>query len=97
MTATKERLKTLQNFSDSRSLGLQNDVFPKLGQQLTKSVIEMLGESNKEHCVFRDRSDEAVQTICVGIFDLRKRTWSLYKDNPKTNEPLVVLPLTLQK
>lgn len=83
MTATKERLKTLQEFSESRSLN---------------GVIQMLGDqSNPEHCVFRDRPGPSNKTICVGIFDLKKRTWSLYKDNPKTNEPLVVLPFNLEK
>lgn len=32
----------------------------------------------------------------AGIFDCVKRTWSLYSDNPKTNAPLIVLPLDLK-
>ena len=64
-----------------------------------QDVIEMLGDTSaKEHQVFRGKSGEEqfLMTICVGIFDLNKRTWSLYKDNPKTNEPLIVLPLVLK-
>ncbi|EFA00578.1 beta-alanyl-dopamine/carcinine hydrolase [Tribolium castaneum] len=58
-------------------------------------VIEMLGDdSNKDYPVFRDT--DFVRTIAVGIFDCVKRTWSLYSDNPKHNEPLVVLPLVLK-
>lgn len=64
-----------------------------------QDVINMLGDTSaKEHCVFRDAAgqEEFLKTICVGIFDLNKKTWSLYKDNPKTNEPLVTLPLVLK-
>lgn len=64
-----------------------------------QDVITMLGDTSaKEHCVFRDQAgqEEFLKTICVGIFDLQKKTWSIYKDNPKTNEPLVVLPLVLK-
>jgi Acyl-coenzyme A:6-aminopenicillanic acid acyl-transferase len=65
-----------------------------------QDVINMLGDTGaKEHCVFRDQAgqEEFLKTICVGIFDLNNLTWSIYKDNPKTNEPLVVLPLVLKK
>lgn len=64
-----------------------------------EDVIKMLGDTSaKENCVFRDQAgkEEFLKTICVGIFDLNKRTWSLYKDNPKNNEPLAVLPLLLK-
>lgn len=80
MTATKERMKTLKKFSEPKSL---------------QGVIQMLGDQTEEHWIFRDRPGPGNKTICVGIFDLKKRTWSLYKDNPKSNEPLVVLPLML--
>lgn len=65
-----------------------------------EDVIKMLGDTNaKEHNVFRDNAgkEEFLKTIAVGIFDLNKRTWSIYKDNPKTNEPLVVLPLVFKE
>lgn len=64
-----------------------------------EDVIKMLGDqSAKEHQVFVDKpgQEEFLKTICVGIFDLNKRTWTLYKDNPKTNEPLVELPLVIK-
>lgn len=70
------------------------------GPKCKEDVIEMLGDTSaKEHRVFRDEAgkEEFLKTICVGIFDLNKKTWSLYKDNPKTNEPLVVLPLVLRE
>lgn len=83
MNATKERMKTLQKFSEPKSL---------------VGVIQMLGDqSHDEHWIFRDRPGPGNKTICVGIFDLKKKTWSLFKDNPKTNEPIVVLPLLLKK
>lgn len=82
MFATKERMKTLQKFSEPKSL---------------HGVIQMLGEASNEHCIFRDRAGPGNKTICVGIFDLNKRTWSLYKDNPMTNEPLLVLHLDIKK
>lgn len=76
------------------------DVFQSFSAPKTKEdVIKMLGDqSHKEHKVFRDEpgADEFLKTICVGIFDLKEKTWSLYKDNPKTNEPLIVIPLLLK-
>lgn len=76
------------------------DTFAKFQRPKCKGdVIKMLGDTSaKEHMVFRDKAgeEEFLKTICVGIFDLNKRTWSLYKDNPKNNEPLVVLPLVLK-
>lgn len=77
------------------------DTFHKFSPPKSKEdVIKMLGDqSGKEHNVFRDNAgeDEFLKTICVGIFDLNQRTWTLYKDNPKTNEPLVIMPLLLKK
>lgn len=78
MNATKERMNTLKKFSEPKSL---------------KGVIQMLGDQTNEHWIFRDRPGPGNRTICVGIFDLKKKTWSLYKDNPKSNEPMIVLPL----
>ncbi|KAG5684573.1 hypothetical protein PVAND_013798 [Polypedilum vanderplanki] len=80
-----ERMQTFQSFKPPKT---------------KEDVIKMLGDqSAKNHHVFRDNpgQEEFLKTICVGIFDLKKRTWSLYKDNPKTNEPLVVLPLVLKE
>ncbi|XP_059618007.1 beta-alanyl-dopamine/carcinine hydrolase [Phlebotomus argentipes] len=70
----------------------------KLGEPKNRAdVIEMLGdESSKIHPVFRGRRDDPIKTIAVGIFDCIARTWTLYSDNPKRNEPLVVLPLVIR-
>ncbi|XP_017779046.1 PREDICTED: uncharacterized protein LOC108564492 [Nicrophorus vespilloides] len=62
-------------------------------------VIEMLGDqSGIKYRVFQDFGpDDVVKTIAVGIFDCKEKTLSLYADNPKSNEPLVVIPLVLKK
>ncbi|XP_050083525.1 uncharacterized protein LOC126570075 [Anopheles aquasalis] len=62
-------------------------------------VIKMLGDTSaREHTVFRENGPkDVIKTVCVGIFDCIKRTWTLYSDNPKFNAPLVVLPLTLRE
>ncbi|KAJ6638955.1 hypothetical protein Bhyg_11693, partial [Pseudolycoriella hygida] len=65
-----------------------------------EDVIKMLGDqSAKQHCVFRENNkvDEIVKTVAVGIFDCLKYTWSIYSDNPKSNDPLVVLPLVFKE
>uniref|UniRef100_A0A336LZZ7 CSON009415 protein n=3 Tax=Culicoides sonorensis TaxID=179676 RepID=A0A336LZZ7_CULSO len=63
-----------------------------------EDVIKMLGDTtSKGHKVFRDEPDAFIKTICVGIFDCKQRTWTLYSDNPKTSEPLVVIPLVLKE
>lgn len=76
------------------------DTFEKFKAPKNKQdVINMLGDTSaKTHCVFREQKDqeEYLKTIAVGIFDLNEKTWALYKDNPKENEPLVVLPLVLK-
>lgn len=82
MLATKQRSETLKKFSEPKSL---------------HGVIQMLGDQTDEHWIFRDRPGPGNKTIAVGIFDLKRKTWSLYKDNPKTNEPMVVLPLLMKK
>nr|CAI5859111.1 unnamed protein product [Callosobruchus analis] len=74
------------------------EAFNKHGAPKTKKdVLDMLGDtSNSKYPVFRDDPNDPVLTIAVGIFDCVARTWSLYSDNPKKNEPLAVLPLVLQ-
>uniref|UniRef100_A0A1B0CNI7 Peptidase C45 hydrolase domain-containing protein n=1 Tax=Lutzomyia longipalpis TaxID=7200 RepID=A0A1B0CNI7_LUTLO len=73
-------------------------VLKKMGEPKSRGdIINMLGdESAKTHPVFRNRRDDAIKTIAVGIFDCIARTWTLYSDNPKHNEPLFVLPLVLR-
>lgn len=78
-----ERMKTFKSFCAPKTL---NDVIRMLGDQ-----------SAKEHTVFREKdAKDIVKTVCVGIFDCRKQTWSLYSDNPKFNAPLVVMPLVIK-
>lgn len=61
-------------------------------------IMRMLGDdSDSKNPVFRDDKDEFVKTLAVGIFDCVNRTWSIYSDNPKSNEPLIVLPIVLKK
>lgn len=31
--------------------------------------------------------------IVAGLFDLSKKTWTLWTNNPKTNPPIIQLPL----
>lgn len=63
-----------------------------------EDVIRMLGDqSNSGFKVFGDGDQAFIKTICVGIFDCKKRTLSLYSDNPKTNDPLIVIPLVIKE
>jgi hypothetical protein len=75
-------------FSDERMKTFDSFNVPKN----RADVIQMLGE--EETVFFRD--NVFVKTIAVGIFDCSKKTLSLYSDNPKCNEPLVVLPLVIK-
>lgn len=79
-----ERMKTFDKFQPPKN---------------KEDVIEMLGDqSSVDHTVWRENGgEEYVKTVACGIFDCVERTWSLYSDNPKTNPPLVVLPLVLKK
>uniref|UniRef100_A0A182IPH6 Peptidase C45 hydrolase domain-containing protein n=1 Tax=Anopheles atroparvus TaxID=41427 RepID=A0A182IPH6_ANOAO len=78
-----ERMKTFGSFQAPRSV---------------QDVIKMLGDTSaQEHKVFRENGPkDVIKTVCVGIFDCVRRTWTLYSDNPKFNAPLVVLPLVLK-
>ncbi|XP_026276957.1 uncharacterized protein LOC113205509 isoform X2 [Frankliniella occidentalis] len=64
-----------------------------------QDVIRVMGDqSHPEHNIFREAGDDDfVKTVAVGIFDCVNRTWSLYTDNPKTHDPVVVLPLQIRK
>ncbi|KAL3285330.1 hypothetical protein HHI36_019439 [Cryptolaemus montrouzieri] len=82
LVSSKERYKTLKNY---------------IPPSTKEDVITMLGDtSHPEQKVFRTQQNDYVQTIAVGIFDCNEKTWSLYADNPTSNEPLVVMPLVLQ-
>lgn len=78
-----ERMKTFNAFKAPKTM---NDVIRMLGDQ-----------SAQEHTVFREKdAKDVIKTVCVGIFDCKRRTWSLYSDNPKFNAPLVVMPLVIK-
>lgn len=63
-----------------------------------EDVIKMLSDTSGDRfVVFGDGDKNFIKTVCVGIFDCKNRTWTLYSDNPKTNEPLVVIPLVLKE
>lgn len=74
-------------------------VLKKLGEPKNREdVKKMLGDdSSKVHPIFRGKHEDPIKTIAVGIFDCIARTWTLYSDNPKNNEPLIVLPLVLRE
>lgn len=81
LNATKARYQTLLKFNEPNT---------------KEDIINMLGDtSHDEFYVFRCQPTAATKTICVGIFDLLKRTWTLYKDNPKFNDPLATVSLDL--
>ncbi|XP_063235694.1 beta-alanyl-dopamine/carcinine hydrolase isoform X1 [Bacillus rossius redtenbacheri] len=73
--------------------------FMKFPVPRSKEDIEaILGDqSDREFSIFREESDDDyVKTVAVGIFDCVARTWSIYTGNPKTSEPVVVLPIQLK-
>ncbi|KAK5642894.1 hypothetical protein RI129_009061 [Pyrocoelia pectoralis] len=71
-------------------------VLKKYTKPLKKSdVIEMLSDqTDSKYTVFQDTN---IKTIAVGIFDCREKTWSIYSDKAKENEPLIVLPLVFKE
>nr|CAD7613239.1 unnamed protein product [Timema genevievae] len=73
--------------------------FMRLPEPRSKRDMEIIlgDQSDKEFSIFRESGDnDYVKTVAVGIFDCVERTWSIYADNPKTNDPIVVLPLLLK-
>jgi len=62
------------------------------------NVVNILGDqTDLMYSFFRDGSgkDDA-RTVAVGIFNLTKKTWNIYTNNPKTHQPVVVLPLVFK-
>ena len=78
-----ERMKTFAKYAPPKTVA---------------DVVRMLSDvTASEHKVFRDHGkNQKVKTICVGIIDCIKRTWTLYAENPAYVPPLVVLPLVLK-
>ncbi|CAB3226495.1 unnamed protein product [Arctia plantaginis] len=62
--------------------------------QTRKDVAEMLSDtSGKDYKVFQE-GIAPIMTIAAGIFDVDKRSWSIYINSPKSSEPVAVLPIT---
>ncbi|XP_026741591.1 uncharacterized protein LOC113503716 isoform X2 [Trichoplusia ni] len=58
-------------------------------------IAEILSDtSDAEFKLFQEQPDDVIKTIAAGIFDLDKRTWSIYINKPKCSEPVAVLPIT---
>lgn len=76
----------------------RHQVFDKLGSPSTVAdVIEMLSnQDDKDFPVFRlGTPKDAVVTIATGIFDCKRKEWTLYTSNPKTTKPIAVFPMEL--
>ncbi|XP_031347224.1 uncharacterized protein LOC116173707 isoform X2 [Photinus pyralis] len=89
--AIPEETGPMRDSSDAR-LRVLNE-YPKA---LKKSdVIKMLSDqTDSRYTVFQETN---IQTIAVGIFDCREKTWSIYSDKANQNEPLIVLPLVFKR
>ncbi|KOB67317.1 NBAD hydrolase [Operophtera brumata] len=62
--------------------------------QSRRDVADILSDtSGEEFRVFQDQQDAIIKTIAAGIFDVEKRTWSLYINKPNVSEPIAVLPI----
>ncbi|XP_065219745.1 beta-alanyl-dopamine/carcinine hydrolase [Planococcus citri] len=86
--------------SDSRQRVFDKYKAPKT----KKEVIHLLSHQEEDNfTIFRDynyndpKAREPIATIAIGIFDLIKRTWSVYADKPEENEPMFILPLTTKR
>ncbi|VVC86170.1 uncharacterized protein LOC126978819 isoform X2 [Leptidea sinapis] len=49
--------------------------------------------SRQDFHVFQDQKESVIKTIAAGVFDLEKKTWSIYINKPNSSEPIAVLPL----
>ncbi|XP_066157012.1 beta-alanyl-dopamine/carcinine hydrolase [Euwallacea fornicatus] len=90
---SEETNKHMIDSSVARLEAFNTYPIPKTEEDLRKMLSD---QSHLIHPVFRDQHSQYVKTICVGIFNIKKKTWSLYADNPKENKPLVVLPIEVQ-
>ncbi|XP_011696938.1 PREDICTED: uncharacterized protein LOC105455363 [Wasmannia auropunctata] len=64
-----------------------------------QDVIDILSDqTGKDYRIYQDfgSDDDEIKTIATGIFDCIERTWSIYTDIPKTNEPILVIPMQLR-
>ncbi|XP_015509458.1 uncharacterized protein LOC107216708 [Neodiprion lecontei] len=78
--------------SECRMAAISRHPSPKNRQD----VINILGDqTDNEFKVFESGNEDGITTIAVGIFDCIEKTWSVYTDNPKSNDPILVVPLQL--
>nr|XP_013189462.1 unnamed protein product [Amyelois transitella] len=62
--------------------------------QTRRDVEDILSDSSgKDFNVFQERPESVIKTIAAGIFDLDKKTWSIYINKPNASEPVAVLPI----
>ncbi|KYM93584.1 hypothetical protein ALC62_15942, partial [Cyphomyrmex costatus] len=63
-----------------------------------QDVINILSDrTGEDYRIYQgfDKDDE-VKTIATGIFNCIERTWSIYTDIPRINEPILVIPMQLR-
>ncbi|XP_030022065.1 uncharacterized protein LOC115441423 isoform X2 [Manduca sexta] len=59
-----------------------------------EDVCSILSDTtSKDFQVFSQEKDAFIKTIAAAIFDVDKRTWSIYIDKPEESEPVAVLPI----
>ncbi|KAJ0183947.1 hypothetical protein K1T71_000370 [Dendrolimus kikuchii] len=63
---------------------------PKNRRDIASIISDTTGE---EYPVFSQEENAVIKTIAAGIFDLDKRTWSIYIEKPESSEPITVLPI----
>ncbi|XP_044014646.1 uncharacterized protein LOC122856846 isoform X2 [Aphidius gifuensis] len=77
--------------SEHRMAAIQRHPAPKTRSEIVNILSD---QTDNEYRVYQEFGpDDYVKTIATGIFDCVKRTWSIYTDKPKFNEPLVVIPI----
>ncbi|KAF0747070.1 Uncharacterized protein FWK35_00031943, partial [Aphis craccivora] len=57
-------------------------------------ILNVLGSTRGgEWQIFRDRQNDFVNTINLGVFDFNEKTWTIWTNNPLTNPPIIRLSL----
>ncbi|XP_060836567.1 beta-alanyl-dopamine/carcinine hydrolase-like isoform X2 [Rhopalosiphum padi] len=57
-------------------------------------ILRILGSTRGgEWQIFRDRPNDFVNTINLGVFDFTEKTWTIWTNNPLTNPPILRLSL----
>jgi len=47
--------------------------------------------------IYTDKPDDPVNTINTGVFDFKKKTWTIWTNNPKVNYPILRLSLEFKE